>query len=139
VIVRNLVVAVMVLLVGACATDPEVQAQKDEEIVAKRAQERWDLLIDGRVESAYDYLSAGYKQVTPYPHYMKTVKGVGLWKSAEVQTVKCKEDVCKADIKIHMEIRHPMMRSPARTESVLVEQWLRGKDGIWGFVPTVKR
>jgi hypothetical protein len=133
------VVAVMVLVLSACATTPEAQAKKDEEIVAQRAQERWNLLVDGRVESAYDYLSAGYRQVTPYSHYMKTVKGVGLWKSAEVQAVNCQEDVCKADVKIHMEIRHPMMRSPARTENILVEQWLKDKDGIWGFVPTVKR
>jgi hypothetical protein len=136
--VRNLVVAAMVVLLSACAANPEVEAQKDEEIVAKRAEERWALLVDGRVESAYDYLSTGYKQVTPYPHYMKTVKGVGLWKSAEVQAVNCKEDVCKADIMIYMEIHHPMMRSPARTQSVVVEQWLRDKDGVWGFLPTLK-
>ncbi|MCG7983995.1 MAG: hypothetical protein JAY90_14760 [Candidatus Thiodiazotropha lotti] len=135
---RKSVLVLMVLLLSGCATNPETQARLDEEIVAKRAQERWNLLVDGRVESSYDYLSAGYRQVTPYPHYMKTVKGVGLWKSAEVQQVKCKEDVCKADINIHMEIRHPMMRSPARTQNVIVEQWLRDKDGVWGFLPTVK-
>ncbi|RLW64226.1 MAG: hypothetical protein B6D73_11790 [gamma proteobacterium symbiont of Stewartia floridana] len=138
VVVRNSVLLVLVMLMSACATNPEMQAQKDEEIVATRAQERWNLLVDGRVESAYDYLAAGYRLVTPYSHYMKTVKGVGLWKSAEVQKVNCKEDVCKADIKIQMEIRHPMMRSPARTESVVIEQWLRDKDGVWGFLPTVK-
>ncbi len=135
---RNSMLVAMVVVLSACATNPESQARKAEEIVAKRAQERWGLLVDGRVESAYDYLSAGYRQVTPYSHYMKTVKGVGLWKSAEVQKVNCVEDVCKADIKIQMEIHHPMMRSPARTESVVIEQWLRDKDGIWGFLPTVK-
>jgi hypothetical protein len=135
---RKLFVAALVFYMSSCATDPAVQAKQDEATVAKRALERWELLIDGRVETAYDYLSTGYREVTPFSHYMKTVKGVGLWKSAQVQSVKCKDDACDADIEIQMEIHHPMMRGPARTKSVVNEQWVRDKDGFWGFLPTVK-
>ncbi|MES9833966.1 MAG: hypothetical protein ABW139_17145 [Candidatus Thiodiazotropha sp. DIVDIV] len=135
---RNFAVMVFVLMMSGCATDPTVQSQKSEAEVAMRAQERWNLLLDGRLESAYNYLATGYRQVTPFSHYAKKVKGVGLWKSSQVQGVKCKEDVCSADIKIQMEIRHPMMRGPARTESIVKEQWVRDQEGIWGFLPTVQ-
>ncbi|MET0045407.1 MAG: hypothetical protein ABW100_18025, partial [Candidatus Thiodiazotropha sp. 6PLUC3] len=126
---RNFTVMVFILMISGCATDPAVQALNDEAEVAKRAQERWVLLLDGRLETAYNYLATGYRQVTPYSHYAKKVKGVGLWKSAQVQDVKCKEDVCSADIEIQMEIHHPLMRGPARTESVVKEQWVRDQEG----------
>jgi hypothetical protein len=136
--VRNLVAAVLVLLVSACATDPAAQARQDEAAVTKRVQERWNLLIEGRLETAYNYLATGYRQVTPFSHYQKTVRGVGLWKAAQVESVNCKEDVCKADVKVRMEIHHPLMRGAAHTESVVSEQWVKDQDGIWGFLPTVK-
>jgi hypothetical protein len=137
--VRISIVVALALLLGACATDPVLQAERDQAAVAKRAQERWDLLIDGRLESAYQYLATGYRQITPFPHYRKTVKGIGVWKSAQVQNVNCKEDLCKADINVKMELNYPLMRGPVRTENVITEQWVKDQKGIWGFLPTVQK
>ncbi|MCU7917773.1 MAG: hypothetical protein KZQ95_05380 [Candidatus Thiodiazotropha sp. (ex Epidulcina cf. delphinae)] len=131
------VISVSLLLKG-CATGLVGEALSDQDQVAKRAQERWGLLIEGRLESAYDYLATGYRQVTPFPHYLKTVKGVGLWKSAQIEKVACEADACRVEVRIRMEVHHLMMKSPVRTDSVVREQWVKGRDGVWGFLPTAK-
>ncbi|MBT3011056.1 MAG: hypothetical protein KUF77_01765 [Candidatus Thiodiazotropha sp. (ex Lucina aurantia)] len=126
------------LISGGCAMAPHDEAMSDQEIVAKRAQERWGLLIEGRVESAYEYLSTGYRQVTPFPHYQKTVKGVGIWKSAEVSEVSCESaEVCTAVVDIRVVIRYPLMKGPVETGNQIKEKWVKDGDGNWGFLPTM--
>lgn len=133
-----IVVVGVSLLLGGCAVGSMNDALSDQEQVAKRAQERWGLLIEGRLESAYEYLATGYRQVTPFPHYRKKVKGVGLWKSAQVEKVVCEADMCLADVNIRMEVHHPMMRAPVKTGNTVQERWIKDQDGFWGFLPTVK-
>ncbi|MCU7904611.1 MAG: hypothetical protein KZQ76_01940 [Candidatus Thiodiazotropha sp. (ex Epidulcina cf. delphinae)] len=134
-----LVAAILVsLLMTGCATGLVDGALSDQQRVTKRAHERWGLLIEGRLESAYDYLATGYRQVTPFPHYLKTVKGVGLWKFAQVEEVACEADACRVEVRIRMEIHHLMMKSPVRTDSVVREQWVKGRDGVWGYLPAAK-
>jgi hypothetical protein len=126
------------LLVGGCASATREKAMSDEEIVAKRAQERWALLIEGRVESAYEYLSSGYRQVTPFSHYNKTVKGVGIWKSAQIAEVFCDStEVCTALVDIRVVIRYPLMQGPVETGNQIKEKWVKDEDGNWGFLPVI--
>ncbi|PVV09469.1 MAG: hypothetical protein B6D77_10235 [gamma proteobacterium symbiont of Ctena orbiculata] len=126
------------LILGGCASSPQEQALSNEELVAQRAKARWALLIDGRLESAYAYLSSGYRQVTPFPHYRKTVKGVGIWKSAEVAEVSCESaEVCTALVDIRVVIRYPLMRGPVETGNQIKEKWVKDGDGNWGFLPTM--
>ena len=44
----------------------------DEEIVAKRAKERYDYVIDAKYEEAYGYLSPSYRSVRSYRQYLGT-------------------------------------------------------------------
>ena len=131
------ILAALVLLAG-CAGGGISTRQKAEETVAARAQARWDLLIEGRLESAYEYLSPGYRQVTPFPHYRNSVKGVGLWKTAQIRQVECEAETCEVQVDLTMQIQLPRMRSPARTQSVVVERWIKGADGVWGYLPKIK-
>lgn len=110
----------------------------DQDLVAEKAQTRWNLLIEGRLESAYEYLASGYRKVTPFPHYRKTVKGVGLWKTAKVTEVVCESaEVCTAAVDIRMEIHHLRMKSPVQTGNTIHEQWVKDGDGDWGFLPKI--
>jgi hypothetical protein len=133
-------ILIPLLLAGAgCATNPQSDALSDQERVAQKAQQRWNLLIEGRVESAYDYLASEYRKVTPFPHYQRTVKGVGLWKSAEVREVTCEStEVCTAAVDIRVVIHYPRMKSPVETGNTVKEKWIKDGEGNWGFLPTIK-
>jgi hypothetical protein len=118
--------------------NPQGEGLSDQEQVAQKAQARWNLLIEGRLESAYDYLASGYRKVTPFPHYQKTVKGVGLWKTAKVAEVVCETaEVCTAAVDITLEIHHLMMKRPVRTGNTLKEKWVKDEDGNWGYLPAI--
>ncbi|MET0051377.1 MAG: hypothetical protein ABW095_09910 [Candidatus Thiodiazotropha sp.] len=133
---KILTVMVMILTLSACATDPAAQAKRDEAVVAQRAAERWDLLIQGRLESAYEYLTPGYRAATPYSHYQKSVKGRGLWQGATVESVKCEPEACDVKIKLNLLIHYPLMRKAVHTDTEMQERWIKGQDGVWGFLPT---
>jgi hypothetical protein len=131
-------ILLLLFLAGGCAVNPPGEAISDQDQVAQKAQARWNLLIEGRVESAYDYLASGYRKVTPFPHYRKTVKGVGLWKTAKVTEVVCESsEVCTAAVDIILEIRHLMMKTPVRTGNTIREKWVKDGDGNWGFLPAI--
>ncbi|MET0067260.1 MAG: hypothetical protein ABW076_13015 [Candidatus Thiodiazotropha sp.] len=132
---KILVTFLMVVVLSACATDPAVQAKRDEAAVAQRAAERWALLIEGRLESAYEYLTPGYRASTPYPHYQKSVKGQGLWQAATVENVQCEQESCDVKVKLNLKIQYPRMRKPIHTDTEVFERWIRGPDGVWGFLP----
>ena len=38
-------------------------------------------------------------------------------------------------IDLTMQIQIPRMRSPVKTQSIVVEQWIKGSDGVWAFLP----
>jgi hypothetical protein len=133
---KSLLMFCVVMTLSACALDPAARARADEEVVSKRAMERWNLLIEGRLESAYNYLSSGYKAVTPYSHYQKTVKGQGLWKAATVENVQCEAESCEVKVKLELEIHYPLMKNAVHTDSVVIERWVKSQNGVWGFVPT---
>ncbi len=115
---------------GACS-GIGTQSQAPEEIVRVRAFERWQALIDGRLETAYTYLSPEYRKIYSYQQYSKTVHGVGLWSKAEVKDVACKEN-CVVSMQIHVTMRPARWGDTIETSSLLKEQWMRDKDsGEW--------
>ena len=76
-----------------------VAAPSKEKLVADRAQARWQALIKGDVDAAYNFLSPGSKTVTPLAVYKTKIKP-GLWKTARVGSVACDAEVCKAAVTI---------------------------------------
>ncbi|HMB40230.1 MAG TPA: hypothetical protein VKO85_14215, partial [Wenzhouxiangellaceae bacterium] len=50
----------MAFLLAACSEPPRAP----EEIVAERAQARWDAVIAGDPESSYEYQTPGYREKT---------------------------------------------------------------------------
>ncbi len=103
-----------------------------EDAVRQRALERWNLLMEGRVESAYAYLSPGYRQAHSLARYSRTIQGVGLWKGAEVREVECEEKRCEVKVILDLAIggAEPV---PAPVK----ESWIQLDDGgDWWHVPT---
>ena len=80
---------------AACASiSMDSPPEAKQKLVAERAQARWDLLIKGDVDGAYQYLSVGSKAGTPLGLYKGKIK-LGLWRQAKVDKVDCEAEVCK--------------------------------------------
>lgn len=112
-----------VAVLAGCATTN--MGNSGEEIVAKRAQERWDLLVKSDFSSAYQYISpAGRQLVTPGAY------GAGLkrdfWTGAKVGQVHCATaEACEVDVVIEYQHRGLRMKTGVR------EKWVREKSNWW--------
>ena len=102
-----------------------------EELVAKRAEERWGLLIKGDFDRAYEYLSPAYRTSTPLSLYKAPLKA-GLWQRAQVMGVECEQakSICVAKVKVTISYHHRY--GVFTNDSVLAETWFIA-DGQWWF------
>ncbi|PLY14735.1 MAG: hypothetical protein C0631_09425 [Sedimenticola sp.] len=131
-------VAAAALLQGCVSGSGNVQSVSAEELVKQRAEERWALVIDGRLESAYEYLTPAYRKAIPYNHYRKKIKGVGVWEKATVDTLVCEEEICNVTLKIWTVTHHALLKKPIRAESFLKEIWVKRADyDTWYLQPDI--
>ncbi len=127
----RLLILPLVLLLAACA----IESSKPETVVAKRAQARWDALIKGDLETAYQFLSPGYRQAMPFDRYERNIHGVGLWQAARVSKVVCKQpDVCEATVEVDVKLVVPRIQEPIESTNPLYERWVY-TDKQWWYVP----
>jgi hypothetical protein len=117
------------VLVG-CAGIPSdgisTRSASPEEIVAERAQKRWDALVAGDVEKAYAYLSPASRQIRSLAVYRSSLK-IGFWKAAKVERVLCPETrLCEVHLIIEY-VQGFTIASPAR------ESWAQ-TEGQWWYV-----
>lgn len=92
---------------------------------ARRASERWAALIAGDLDTAYTYLSPGYRETVTLAAYKSRVRP-GLWKKAEVKSVKCEQSVCRVTMSIVYD--HKMMKN---VQTDLFESWLVENGNVW--------
>lgn len=111
--------------------------EKPSTIVNEQAQKRWDALISGNLQSAYQYYSDSFKKTVPYEHFSHKVKGVGLWNKATVQKVTCNKEgsSCEAEIKVTVAMRMRGIEKPVETSNTLKEKWQKGSGfSNWRYV-----
>ncbi len=64
-----------------------------EEAVARRAQERWDLLVKGDLQKAYGFFSPSTRAVTSFEAWKELgVPRSTVWKKAQVIKVECPDE-----------------------------------------------
>jgi len=125
----------MVLGVGlaACASlSVNSPPEAKQKIVAERAQARWELLIKGDMDGAYQYLSEGSKAATPLGLYKAKIKP-GLWHAAKVDKVDCEAEVCKVQMLITYDFRAARGGVMKGIETPVPETWIIEK-GTVGYV-----
>lgn len=102
------------------------------------AQQRWDYLISGETEKAYDYMSAGARSTKPREVWAADMKRRPVhWTKAAVQKSECaSETSCKVTVFIEYTAKLPMVAGGEVTSpAVLEEQWI-AVDGRWYYVPS---
>ena len=111
------------VVVAGCATAN--LGRSDKEVVAERAQQRWDQLVKGDFAAAYRFISPAGREIATPESYAAGLKR-GFWTSAKVGVVECPTaDACEVDVAI--EYRHwgVKMTSPVR------EKWVRQRSDWW--------
>jgi hypothetical protein len=126
VIAKRLALVLAAGLFSACAMLPGAPA---EEVVAQRAQARWDALLAGDWARAYRYMAPSYRALVEEKRYANQFGGGAAWVAAKVVRVQCSDDRCK----VVMEVTYrPIlgMRAGQTATSGFDETWIR-EDGQW--------
>lgn len=129
---RLALVGMVAATLSACAMAPK----SEDEIVLERAQERWDAVIAGDLETAYTYYSPGFRATTSLIDYgvsMKTRKV--RWTSATYKNHECEENRCSVNFDVGFKVGTPVPGLTVYEGSQGVEdRWIR-TDGQWWYVP----
>jgi hypothetical protein len=114
----------LALVLAGCAASI---VKTDEQVVAERAQERWNAVIAGDMDKAYQYISPAGRSTISLQGYKSKIKP-GFHKGARVVAVKCgTPEVCDVELEVEYEF---MGR---RTKTPLPEKWVK-QDGNWWFL-----
>jgi len=131
------------LALAACATAPAPVPSRDEappapfpSDVEGRAQARWDLLVSGHPDRAWDLLSPSSRELQTREQYAAVVGNRPVrWLGGEVIGKKCDGDSCTVAVKVRYKAEIPQSNAgPIESIAYLDERWIRS-DGEWFLVP----
>jgi hypothetical protein len=112
-------------LAGCAGISVDSSPQAKQRLVAERAQARWQVLMKGDVEGAYQFLSVGSKAVTSLDVYKAKIRP-GMWREAKVEKVECEAEICKVLMQITYDTRR--MRG---IQTPLDESWIIENGSAW--------
>ena len=116
------------LALAACASN---SAKTPEQIVAERAQARWQHLIKQDFAGAYAYLTPAYRDVVPQEQYRRRFGSAGAWTNAIVHEVSCEPEACTVKMRITTQVRVPLFATRiSEVTTYMDERWVR-EDGQW--------
>jgi len=101
-----------------------------EETVRKLATQRWQALLAGKFDQAYEFATPAFKKLRTVDFYRTNRSAVPVkWVSAEVLRVDCEPQRCSVKIKL---ISKPIMPgfNKLNLETGLDEVWIL-EDGQW--------
>lgn len=117
---------------------PSGAAEGVPSALEQRAVERWELLIDGKPERAYDYLTPGYRSTVGRQEYARNaLMGAIRWRAVNWRDAECASaDACKARLQVEYTVR---MSGAGDVPSINLqeESWLL-IDGKWYFLPNAR-
>jgi hypothetical protein len=119
------------LMLSACTTTPHSEATLEE-----RATARWDALLSGDVEAAYEYLSPGFRSsVSLLQYHRSLLLSKVKWTGAKYIKGDCEETTCNVKILLDFTIYGALPGvSSMDSKQTIEESWLLVK-GVWYFVP----
>ena len=112
-------------LTGCASLSADSAADQKQKVVAEKAQARWNVLIKGDVEAAYQFLSTGSKAATSVAAYKAKIKP-GLWREAKVGKIECEAEICKVMMLVTYDVRR--MKG---IETPVDETWIIEKGSAW--------
>lgn len=125
--------ALAALLAAAALTGcAALQPQSPEEIVAQRAQQRWELLKKKDFAGAWAYTQPGFRAVVPQAAYASRFGSQVSWKSTELQKVQCQAERCTVTVRLTSLVTIPGFGNNREIGTAAKEEWVRD-EGQWWF------
>ena len=115
-------------LVGCASLRPA-----PEEAVRKLATQRWQALLAGKFDQAYEFATPAFRKLRSVDFYRTNRSAVPVkWVSAEVMRVDCEPQRCVAKVKL---ITRPIMPgfNKLNLETALEEVWIEENGQWWMF------
>jgi hypothetical protein len=112
--------------IGATRLGPDTPEAVKEAAVGKRAEARWQKLIDKDVSGAYEYLSPGSRATMTLNQYRGKHR-VGFYRKADVRSVKCQGEVCTVTVMLTYDHERASGITTPLTEKWIIDQgqaWL---------------
>ena len=123
----------MAALLAACS-DPE-PPREPAEIVAERAQARWDALVERDYRTAWQYFSPAYREtLEDFDYATEMARRPVRWTSAEVHNVECDPERSRCVVQTRLEYSIPGMLpgvGSMQTRSGAEEIWLQIGEEWW--------
>ena len=121
--------SLILFIVSGCASFVE---RNQEEIVRQRVNERWAALIEGRLETAYDFETPEYRELYSFADFRKKIHGVGSWQKIEIEDVGCESNKCVASIVIYVKLHLGMGFGVVESDARAKENWMQhSTEGQW--------
>ena len=136
--IRHLALALAITGLAACTANAPKKVAVDlspEEAVAQRATERWQYIIDGDFEAAYQYLTPGARAVMSFQQYAaRMVQAQLRWTGVKPAEVICEDaETCKAEMTLDITVHAPGIGQRG-TQTAQSEDWLKS-GGQWYYLP----
>ncbi len=127
---RTIAVAALALLLAACSK-PD---RPPEDVVAERAQARWDAMVAQEFQRAWEYYSPGFREQTePAVFEVQMSQRPVRWDSAELVEVECPQpEKCTARFRVgYTAVGAPGQLAGLQNERSIRETWVRLQDEWW--------
>ncbi|MCX7544077.1 hypothetical protein [Marinicella gelatinilytica] len=127
---------IMMVLTGLVLSACNREETTDD--IDQKAVDRWQALIDGDFEKAYEYLAPSYAQLETLNSYSLRMSSLRInleWKSIKFNKKECSDDACEVLLELTYEYSFPKS-SMGKIESIKMvkENWLKSEDK-WFFMP----
>ena len=116
------------LLAGCMASTQSRPAPEDE--VRLRAQARWNAVVAGDWQKAYNFATPAYREAVDLAGFRGRSASPVTFKSAEVVSVKCEESACEVRMRVGFA---PIQRGFPDLSSTLDERWVNEGDEWWRY------
>lgn len=120
-------VCVFVALAGCSTFAPK----SDSEQVEQRSRQRLELILDGKIDKAYAFMTPGYRAANPVARFRADfAAGASRIIDAQVRSSTCEEDACTVNTAVTYNHVSSIGSPPFPIERVTQERWIR-LDGQW--------
>lgn len=115
-------------MLGACAAIEQSSVEAARKDVTERAQERWELLMRGQVEKAYEFYSPASRSTLTLEAFKKRSGAGRWWRNRDLQKVDCSVDTCQ----VTMVLEYDLFEIKGLKASI-EETWIKDA-GTWWLV-----
>lgn len=123
----------VVAVLAACSQPP----RPPEEVVAERAQARWDAMVARDFKRAWQFYTPGFREKSdPADFSAELSRRPVRWDAAEVTQVSCDESRCSAEVEVeYTAAGAPGVLGGMQGRRPVQETWIQ-IEGDWWYSPS---